>query len=776
MRFAAFLSRRRAAAVLLIAAAAGLATISAGAGESLDHGLRNLRDAARLHPASGEIHIVEIDARSIDTFDRWPWPRSIHGAAIDKLREAGVRSIAFDVDFSRPSDARQDAAMAAALKRAGGTVVLPAFRQHASSQDMATVEAQPLSIFADHAFLAGANVSTDPDGYLRRMPFGIDTGGVPRPSLSAMLAEATGAAGTSFAIDYSIDPKSIPRHSLIDLIRGKVDPRVLKGKRVIVGSTAVELGDRYLVPRYGITDGVVVQALGGETLLAGPPAAEWGGAWGLAIALLLLLAATRARTGPKRLGWIGGAAATILFLPLIGETALRSTLAVAPALAGLAAAALGETAALVAERHRQRVRTDSLTGLPNLSGLEADSAGLGAISVHAARLDEFAAVASALGPAATASLVLRLADRLRFATGERTIYRIEDGTLAWLEESEPSDGEMEALAAVMRAPVECGPVVDVAVHFGVAAGRGDAARQAAADASHAALQAARRGLRWLAFSGDQSEAVKRNLGLLAELDRAIAEGQLWNAYQAKLDLRTGEVAGAEALVRWNHPELGALSPDSFIPLIEENKRAGDLTLHIARQALADAHAWEEAGHRLHVAVNISASLLHERGFIASLARVLEASGLPPERVTFEVTETAAMSSPEAGICALETLRSLGVGVSIDDYGTGQSSLSYLQKLPATELKIDMSFVSTLSSEPRNAIMVRSTIAMAHELGLEVVAEGVEDEATLRLLASMKCDIAQGYHIGRPASAAEFLARLAEPQHTDRFSGDSRRFA
>src|SRR5205085_5407895 len=109
MRFAAFLSRRRAAAVLLIAAAAGLATISAGAGESLDHGLRNLRDAARLHPASGEIHIVEIDARSIDTFDRWPWPRSIHGAAIDKLREAGVRSIAFDVDFSRPSDARQDA-------------------------------------------------------------------------------------------------------------------------------------------------------------------------------------------------------------------------------------------------------------------------------------------------------------------------------------------------------------------------------------------------------------------------------------------------------------------------------------------------------------------------------------------------------------------------------------------------------------------------------------------------------------------------------------------
>src|SRR5205085_639205 len=288
-------------------------------------------------------------------------------------------------------------------------------------------------------------------------------------------------------------------------------------------------------------------------------------------------------------------------------------------------------------------------------------------------LDEFAAVASALGPAATASLVLRLADRLRFATGERTIYRIEDGTLAWLEESEPSDGEMEALAAVMRAPVECGPVVDVAVHCGVAAGRGDAARQAAADASHAALQAARRGLRWLAFSGDQSEAVKRNLGLLAELDRAIAEGQLWNAYQAKLDLRTGEVAGAEALVRWNHPELGALSPDSFIPLIEENKRAGDLTLHIARQALADAHAWEEAGHRLHVAVNISASLLHE-------------------------------------------------------------------------------------------------------LGLEVVAEGVEDEATLRLLASMKCDIAQGYHIGRPASAAEFLARLAEPQHTDRFSGDSRRFA
>ena len=186
----------------------------------------------------------------------------------------------------------------------------------------------------------------------------------------------------------------------------------------------------------------------------------------------------------------------------------------------------------------------------------------------------------------------------------------------------------------------------------------------------------------------------------------------------------------------------------------------DLTFHVLHQALDDAVAWERAGHPLGVAVNVSANLLADHEFIEAVGRILESHALPTARVTIEVTESAAMDRPEQAIAALESWRALGVGISIDDYGTGQSSLGYLQKLPATELKIDKSFVQTIVTDSRNAIMVRSTIELAHQLGMKVVAEGIEDESCLQLLGEMRCDTGQGYHIGRPMTAAalgEFLS-------------------
>jgi EAL domain-containing protein (putative c-di-GMP-specific phosphodiesterase class I) len=191
------------------------------------------------------------------------------------------------------------------------------------------------------------------------------------------------------------------------------------------------------------------------------------------------------------------------------------------------------------------------------------------------------------------------------------------------------------------------------------------------------------------------------------------------------------------------------------------------------RALAEAAGWSEAGRPLGVAVNISATLLHDPAFLARLEQLLQASELPPDRVTLEITESAAMADPDAAILALQGWRRLGVGVSIDDYGTGQSSLSYLQRLPATELKIDRTFIAAMAGDPRNRILVRSTIAMAHELGLEVVAEGVEDEACLDLLREMGCDQVQGYLISRPIRAeavAAFAASAAHPPPAKRAAG------
>ncbi len=261
------------------------------------------------------------------------------------------------------------------------------------------------------------------------------------------------------------------------------------------------------------------------------------------------------------------------------------------------------------------------------------------------------------------------------------------------------------------------------------------------------------------FGAIDTGEIEWQLSLLGELDQAMAQGFLWNAYQPKLDLASGRIVSVEALVRWTHGQRGPIRPDEFIPVLEKAGRIRDLTLHVLEQALDDALAWDRRGYPIGVAVNVSAALLADHGFIERVGHMLLSHRLPDGRVTIEVTETATMNAPDHAVAALNSWRAMGVRVSIDDYGTGQSSLGYLQRLPADELKIDMSFVRTIATDHRNAIMVRSTIALAHELGLKVVAEGIEDGICLEALREMGCDIGQGYHIGRPTDADSLLVAL-----------------
>ncbi|HEY5721959.1 MAG TPA: EAL domain-containing protein [Allosphingosinicella sp.] len=755
----AFLKWRRLAicgAALLI----GLVLLVGGQGSGLDNQLRILRDSIRAHPASGQVHIVELDARSLDRIGTWPWPRSVHAAAIDRLRESGVRSIAFDVEFSATSNPADDRKLADSLERAGRSVILPTIRQQESSGSSNYIDTVPAKPFADKAFLAAVNVVPDSDGFVRAMLLGLETKGVPRPSLASMIAEGDAEIGRSFEIDYAIQPESIPRHSFIDLIEGRVPPSSLAGKRVVIGATAVEMGDRYNVPGHGVIPGVVIQALAAETLMAGPVPAHTGAVWPLLLALLVILLASRLKPGPLRMTLFAGGTVLVLALPLATEANLALTVQVAPALAALAAGMLVSGGSAALDRYLQSALSDPATGLPNLPALETKAAGRKGLNVVVARIDRFVSISSGLGPAASATLVQRIAERLRFAHEGHEIYRVDAASLAWIESREEEDGlesRFDSIAAVMRSPVECGRLIDVALNFGVASGKGGNVRQLVSDAGAAAAAAAQRGARWRRFIEADSEEIDWQLALLGELDGAMAHGQIWNAYQPKLDIATGAIVGAETLVRWAHPQRGPIGPDSFIPVIEQAGRIRDLTAYVLEQALEDAMHWNEKGHELGVAVNVSATLLADHEFIETVGAILQRHPLPNGQVTIEVTESAAMDSPERAIAALESWRSLGVAISIDDYGTGQSSLGYLQKLPATELKIDKSFVQTIVTDTRNAIMVRSTVGLAHELGMKTVAEGIEDEACLAKLAEMGCDTGQGYHIGRPMPADELLA-------------------
>jgi len=246
---------------------------------------------------------------------------------------------------------------------------------------------------------------------------------------------------------------------------------------------------------------------------------------------------------------------------------------------------------------------------------------------------------------------------------------------------------------------------------------------------------------------------------LSQLDEAIDDGQVWLAYQPKLDLKTRRTIGAEALARWTHPEKGPISPTEFVTAAEQSDRIEKLTDFVLDQAIGATAQLARKGFDFGIAVNLSARMLNDRRLPERVAAVLGRHGLSAGKLTLELTETAAITGCGNGIDLLGRLRELGVRISIDDYGTGLSTLDYLKKMPASEIKIDQSFIKTMRDNRSDLIMVQSTIALAHSLGRTVVAEGVEDPQSLELLRQMECDVAQGFIVGRPMGFDELVRRL-----------------
>ena len=274
-------------------------------------------------------------------------------------------------------------------------------------------------------------------------------------------------------------------------------------------------------------------------------------------------------------------------------------------------------------------------------------------------------------------------------------------------------------------------------------------------------------------------------GLLEPAERATRAASARKAYMLQMALRSskarharkvaqtasGEIAAVEVLSRWNHPRLGSVSPDEFIPLAERIGLITPLTRRVLRTALQRCQAWLDDGVVISMAVNLSTVCLTEPGFVDEVATTLRAHRFPAELLTFEITEGSVICD-DVALTALDQLHELGVGLSVDDFGTGYSSLSYLRKLPLDEVKIDKSFVLDMSTDTGTNTIARSIIDLAHSLGLRVVAEGVEDELTRDLLANMKCDFLQGYLVSRPLTegnlASWLTARTAtQPVDQDR---------
>jgi diguanylate cyclase (GGDEF)-like protein/PAS domain S-box-containing protein len=411
---------------------------------------------------------------------------------------------------------------------------------------------------------------------------------------------------------------------------------------------------------------------------------------------------------------------------------------------------------------------DALTRLPNRSNLNGRVvAGLAAGTPAAlllVDLDRFKEINDTLGHAVGDTLLQRLAERLDEGirgAGLGEVARLGGDEFAiWCE---GVDGEREAREIATRVLALLGKRFEVEgyrLEIGASVGIALAPRDGTqadglmrcADVAMYSAKRSRSG--YAVYSQSQDPYTAERLTLLSELSGAFRRGEMVLHYQPRVGLAQRRLRGFEALVRWNHPRLGRLAPGQFIPLAELSDVIRPLTLWILEEALRQRGEWAKEGRATHLAVNFSARQLLDDACPEQIAAILEESGSGAESLELEITESALIADPEHATATLERIRALGVQIAVDDYGTGYSSLSHLRRLPLHALKIDVSFVRNMLRNSQDRVIVESTVGLAHNLGLNVVAEGIEDESTLAALRAMGCDEGQGYFIAPPMDAAE----------------------
>lgn len=434
----------------------------------------------------------------------------------------------------------------------------------------------------------------------------------------------------------------------------------------------------------------------------------------------------------------------------------------------------------ISERKQQMVALeyqalhDGLTGLPNRTYLnnqleqyiqtQSDQS-MALLSID---LDNFKSINDTLGHFHGDILLQKVGERLR-----RTLYPSE--TIARLGGDEfaillPNNNREEAILKaqqILESLIEPfsleGNLLTIAPSIGIALfpEHGNDVVNLMRRADVAMYLAKRTGQGFVVFAHEQEESNLASLLLMGELQEAIDHDGLMLYYQPKVDLKSGCFMDVEALVRWNHPQQGVIPPDRFIPLAEQMGLIKPLTQWVLNKALGQCYLWEQEGLNIRVAVNLSVINLQDLELPNQVGKLIKEWKVKPSNLMLEITESFLISDPIRAMDVLNSLNDLGVGLSIDDFRTGYSSLAYLKKLPVQEIKVDKSFVMDMVKDNSDALIVRSIVNLAHNLGLKVVAEGVENQEIWDMLKDLECDAAQGYYMSRPVPSKEFISWLHE---------------
>jgi len=422
---------------------------------------------------------------------------------------------------------------------------------------------------------------------------------------------------------------------------------------------------------------------------------------------------------------------------------------------------------------------DGLTKLPNrkrlFEYLETKMKGSDRISrpysLLLLDLDRFKEINDSLGHKCGDLLLKELSDRLLGAMSETDLVARLGGdefavVLDHADTMEKAERTASMIRTVIQEPFELEGMrllIDASVGIAMFPAHGDSSNLLMRRADVAMYHAKKSGLGVAVYDERYDVNSPQRLALISGLPRAIEENELVLHYQPKIRVSDRALIGVEALVRWDHAEHGLLQPDKFIPIVELGDSIIALTHWVIKQALTDCRSWQQQGVEIAVAVNVSTLNIQDEEFVKNLNVLISEYGVKPDQLQLEITESVIMADTKRALKTIDALDSMGVRISIDDFGTGYSSLAYIKRIPVDELKIDKSFVMDMEQDENDAVIVRSTIDLAHNLGLKVTAEGVETEGALQLLDVLGCDSAQGFYICRPVSAEELVTWLPQWQ-------------
>ena len=418
---------------------------------------------------------------------------------------------------------------------------------------------------------------------------------------------------------------------------------------------------------------------------------------------------------------------------------------------------------------------DGETGLPNRLALERVVEALsdrpeGQVYVAALGVHRYDHLRGAIGYTLAAQALRMVGNRLAGLAPASGVARVASDVLGFAlvaANRAAAEDDAQRLMRELEAPLQVGgDVIDVTLHLGLAPLERGPGPGAALERANIALDQARGGKRKVAFFDAEAYGdPATNLALMSGMLRALDDGAIDLFYQPKFDMRSRTVTGVEALSRWRHPDRGMLSPDLFIPMAEETGHIRTLTEWVFKRAIDAQAQLAAAGNVVNMSVNVSGRTLGEPDFADfALDQAKRAKG----GLTIEITETAVIENPEVALAMLDRFAEAGISISIDDFGTGLSSLAYLKRIRGQELKIDKSLVAGVTESQRDALIVRSTIDLAHSLGLKVTAEGIETNDCYSLLSAMGCDLAQGYLIAKPMPLKDLIVFLADEERNARY--------